>query len=140
MNQAMTLPDLCDSDYEALAGFRHALRGFLQFSETAAQAAGLTPQQHQAMLAIRAAPGRRMTVGDLAERLMLRPHSTTGLVDRMMEAALLLRVPDAADRRKVHLMLTPQAEATLAELSATHRAELARIRPLLTRILASIEG
>jgi DNA-binding MarR family transcriptional regulator len=136
----MNQPDLSDSDFEALAGFRYALRGFLQFSESAALKAGLTAQQYQAMLAIRAAPGRRISVGDLAQRLLLRPHSATGLVDRMTEAALLQRVPDETDRRKVHLTLTAQAEAMLADLAATHRAELARIRPLLTGLLASIEG
>ena len=54
---------LTQADYEALAEFRYALRQFLHFSEDAARAAGLTPQQHQAMLAIKGFPGRdRITI------------------------------------------------------------------------------
>lgn len=43
---------LFDSDYAALAEFRFALRRFQLFSETNAAAAGLSSQQHQALLAI----------------------------------------------------------------------------------------
>lgn len=43
-------------EYEALAEFRYGLRQFLHFSEQAARAAGLEPQQHQALLALRGLP------------------------------------------------------------------------------------
>jgi hypothetical protein len=67
------------ADYEALAAFRHALREFLDFSQAAARRAGLTPQQHQALLAIKGYPGREVvTVRELAERLLLRHHSASG--------------------------------------------------------------
>ena len=72
------------ADYEALAAFRHALREFLDFSQEAARRAGLTPQQHQALLAIKGYPGREVvTVSELAERLLLRHHSAVGLLDRL---------------------------------------------------------
>ena len=58
----MSNPDrpLGDRDYRALAEFRHALRRFLAFSEQAARDAGLTPSQHQLLLAVRghAGPGQ----------------------------------------------------------------------------------
>ncbi len=127
-----------DADYETLARFRFELRRFLRFSEQAAQAAGLTGPQHQALLAIRAAPGATMRVGELAERLLLRPHSASGLVDRL-EKLELVRRDTAADRRQVALALTPRADALLASLSATHRAELRRLQPLLAR-LASLQA
>ena len=58
------------AQYEALAAFRYALRKFLRFSESAAQAAGITPQQHQALLAIKGFPGRdQVTVGELHVRV-----------------------------------------------------------------------
>ena len=73
------------SQYENLAAFRFALRKFLRFSEDAAGAAGLTPQQHQALLAIKGFPGRdHVTVGELAERLQIKPHSAVGLIDRLV--------------------------------------------------------
>jgi hypothetical protein len=52
MTNENSIGDLADEDYTALADFRHALRQFLAFSEQAATTCGLTPQQHQALLAI----------------------------------------------------------------------------------------
>src|SRR5258705_13819524 len=88
------LPDevvLTQGDYEALAAFRFELRRFLQFSEEAARSLGLTPQQHQALLAIRAAPGREMSIGVLAEQLFIQPHSASELADRLVGLDLLVR-------------------------------------------------
>ncbi|WP_202814882.1 MarR family winged helix-turn-helix transcriptional regulator [Aureimonas sp. N4] len=80
-----------DEDYCALALFRRQLRSFLSFSEGAAAEAGLTAQQHQALLAIRAAAERSLPVGELADQLHLRPHSATGLVDRLARLGLVER-------------------------------------------------
>src|SRR3546814_9226771 len=68
-------PALADADYAALADFRHALRQFQAFSEARATEQGLTPQQHQALLTIRAAAPDVPSVGHVAERLMLKPRS-----------------------------------------------------------------
>src|SRR3979490_1435689 len=69
-------------EYEMLASFRYALRQFLHFSEQAAIAAGITPQQHQALLAIKGYPGRDcILVRELAERLQIRHHSAVELID-----------------------------------------------------------
>ena len=70
---------LDDHDYVALAAFRHSLRSFLAFSEQAARKAGLTPQQHQALLAVRGLVSEKgVTVGELAGRLLLKHHTTVG--------------------------------------------------------------
>lgn len=130
--------ELDDESYRALADFRHELRRFLRFSENAARDAGLTPQQHQALLAIRAAPDGRMLVGELAERLLLRPHSASELVARLESQGLAVRAPDAADRRHVHIRLTERAATILASLSAAHRAELQRSGPMLHRLLEEL--
>lgn len=84
--------DLAEQDYAMLADFRYTLRQFHAFSEDQAAALGLTPQQHQALLVIRGASGKRVTVGVLAERLMLKPHSATGLVDRLVGLRAVNRV------------------------------------------------
>jgi DNA-binding MarR family transcriptional regulator len=130
--------DIRDEDYQALASFRYELRRFLQFSEQAATAAGLSPQQHQAMLAIRAAPDRQMLVGELAERLLLKPHSASGLVDRLERLDMVSRVPAPADKRQIVVTLTPTGDRLLRTLTAAHRDELRRLRPLLARLLSGL--
>jgi DNA-binding MarR family transcriptional regulator len=128
-------------DYEALAAFRHAMRRFLAFSEAAARAAGLTAQQHQAILAIKGqGPDTPMRVGDLAEHLVIRHHSAVELVDRLVGAGLVRRAEDAGDRRRVGLRLTEKAEAVLMGLSATHLDELRRSRALLANLLARLDA
>ena len=124
-------------DYRLLAEFRHLLRGFLSFSEDAARKAGLPPQQHQALLALKGYEGNP-TVGQLAQSLLLKHHSAVGLVDRLARAGLLARERDPKDRRRVTLALTAKAERALERLSATHQEELRRLAPGLKAILARL--
>jgi DNA-binding MarR family transcriptional regulator len=128
------------ADFVALARLRYALRQFTAFSEAAATERGLTPQQHQALLAIKAAPDETMTVGEIAERLLLRPHSAGELVNRLERMGLLQRHADHIDRRKVHVCLTLAAQQKLDELSATHFEELRAIGPLLRELLSHFES
>jgi DNA-binding MarR family transcriptional regulator len=125
-------------DYQLLADFRYVLRQFLSFSEGAASHAGLAPQQHQALLAIKGAGGK-MSIGDLAQRLLVRPHSAVGLVDRLVEAKLLQRDSDQKDRRRVLLTITPAAENVLKFLTVAHRDELNRVAPILKSLLSEFE-
>jgi DNA-binding MarR family transcriptional regulator len=123
-------------DYEMLAAFRYSLRQFLRFSEEAAHAAGLTPQQHQALLAIKGFPdGDHITIGELAERLQLAHHSTVGLVDRLQKQNYLRRTQAALDHRKVYVKLTAKGEKILEKLSTEHREQLRRISPQLKSLL-----
>jgi len=113
------------TDYRRLAEFRHALRRFLAFSEAAARQAGITPQQHQALLAIKGAPKpEAVTVGYLAGQLLLQPNSAAELVDRMVNCGLLTRQEAPDDRRRVVLTFTPSADKALHALSAAHIREL----------------
>jgi len=133
--------DWADGDYRALARFRYALRVFLRFSEDAARAAGLTPNQHQLLLAIRGfpGPGGAPTVGDLAEQLQLRHHSVVELIDRAAQAGLVTRTTDPEDRRRQRLALTPAGARQLAELTSLHRAELRRFRDEMGPLLAELD-
>lgn len=130
-----TVVELHDRDYAALADFRAALRGFLAFSEARAGEVGLSPQQHQTLLAIRGAPAGQATIGYVAERLILKPHSASELVSRLEALDLIARRPAENDRRRTLLALTERAEVMLAKLSATHREEIRRLKPLLTELL-----
>lgn len=128
---------LCKTDYEALAAFRAALRRFTAFSAEAARAAGLTPRQHQALLAIKGAPGREtLAIGEIAAELMIRPNTAVELVDRLAELGLVRRGVDPDDNRRVHVGLTDRGERVLRQLSAAHLRELAAIRPTLLSLLA----
>lgn len=130
---------LAQTEYETLAAFRHALRRFLAFSGRAAREAGLSPQQHQALLAIKGGPeSGRLSIGELADRLQLRHHSAGGLADRLVRAGLAQRERSTEDRRQVHLRLTSRGERLLAGLSAAHRAELTRVGPELRALLARL--
>ncbi|WP_395397507.1 helix-turn-helix domain-containing protein [Novosphingobium sp. BL-8A] len=132
--------ELTDADYAALADFRFSLREFQAFSEGKAAECGLKPQQHQALLVIRAAPAETATVGHVAERLILKPHSATGLIDRLVALDLVVRGTSRHDRRQAVLELTPRAHAILEQLSATHREEIVRLRPLLMELLDRMGG
>lgn len=121
-------------DYRALAEIRRGMRLFLKFSAQAAGSAGLTPAQHQALLAIKGMTGA-VTVGTLATWLGIRHHSAVGLVDRLAKGKLVIRIPDPDDRRRMRLKLTPRADAKLAALSQVHRAELRRFSAALAPFL-----
>ena len=131
--------NLTTADYAQLAEFRHALRGFLRFSEEAAAAAGLTARHYQAMLILRACPaGERITIVDLAQKLYIKHNSAVGLVDRLAQEKLIVREPSNEDRRRVDLHLTARGRQVLAKLAALHRGELKRIGPTLERFFAEL--
>jgi DNA-binding MarR family transcriptional regulator len=128
-----TLPK---GDYETLAEFRYALRKFLGFSEQAAAARGLSPQQYQALLAIEGFPGRNwVNIGELAEQMRVAHHSAVGLADRMEKLGLVKRSPGQADRRRVQVALTPKGRRLLEKLSWVHRTELQSFGPRLIAVL-----
>jgi DNA-binding MarR family transcriptional regulator len=123
-------------DHEALADFRYEIRTFLNFSESAARAAGIEPQQHQALLAIKGRTrGRETTVGVLAERLQIRHNSAVELSRRLEARGWIRRSRRSADRREVRLVVTPRGEKLLAKLSISHRDELRTAGPRLIRAL-----
>jgi DNA-binding MarR family transcriptional regulator len=135
---ASPLPAMGDADYRALARFRFALRVFLRFSEDAARAVGLTPNQHQLLLAIRGYPGGAPAISEVAEWLQLRHHSTVELVDRAVESGLVVRQVDLEDRRRQRLALTARGAELVAALSASHRDELRRFRDEMNDVLREL--
>jgi DNA-binding MarR family transcriptional regulator len=128
-----------EKDYRTLALVRAELRAFAHFTEMSTGSTGLTPQQHQVLLALRAAEGRALTIGQLADAMLLKPHSISGMADRLESLGLIERLQGKHDRRRVHLQLTAKANAVLASLGQVHKAELRRLRPLLTALLAELE-
>lgn len=121
---------LSDADFRVLAAFREDLRRFLRFSESAAEEAGITAQQYQALLALRASGGR-LSVGELADQMLLQPHSASGLISRMEAAGLVERLKPDGDARRVEVHLADAGSALLSSLAMAHREELKRMRPML---------
>lgn len=116
---------LTKGDFEALSEFRYRLRRFLNFSEAAARAGGITPQQYLLLLHVKGMPAREWaSIGELAERLQAAHHSVVALVSRCEKAGLVERRPNADDRRVVEIHLLPAGETSLAQLAAQHRNEL----------------
>ena len=131
--------DLGTATYQALAEFRYQIRRFLRFSEEAARKAGLEPQHHQLMLALKGIPaGQEPRIAHLAERLQLRHHSAVELVDRLAKKGLIQRTRSELDRREVHVKLTRRGDRVLRELTLHTRAELRSAAPTLVAALRKV--
>ncbi len=123
-------------DYENLLAFRVSLRRFLRWSETQARGVGLTPAQHQLLLAVKGHRGEHgPTIGDLAGYLMLRHHSAVELVDRAEAAGIVERWGDDADGRVTRVRLTAEGEARLTRLAPAHLDELKTLAPVLDKLV-----
>ncbi len=134
-----THQEISISEFRALAEFRYQLRRFLRFSEEAARAVGLEPQQHQLLLALKGLPeGRAATVGELAERLQIQHHSAVELINRMVERDLIERSRDENDQRRVNISLTANGDEVLRKLSLLHHEELRTTGPALVRTLTAL--
>lgn len=128
-----------DDEYRRLLEFRTAMRKFLQYSKSQAEELGLTPTQHQLLLAIRGHAGEEgPTMGDVAGHLLIRHHSAVELVNRAERAGLVVRRPDDGDHRVVRLVLTSSGTAKLERISRANLSELGRLGPdfqvLLSRL------
>jgi DNA-binding MarR family transcriptional regulator len=134
-------PRPTDEDYRRLLELRTGLRRFLRWSERRAEEAGLTPAQHQLLLAIRGHPDPRgPTIGDVADSLLLRHHSAVGLIDRAEAAGLVVRGPDPDNPSAVRLRLTEQGSRRLEALSELHLAELEHLAPTMHVLWEALEG
>ncbi|ACZ41999.1 transcriptional regulator, MarR family [Thermobaculum terrenum ATCC BAA-798] len=130
---------LTEQQYQALANLRYVIRKFLHFSESAARQAGVEPQQHQLMLAIKGLPeGAKPTIGEIAERLQVQHNTAVELVNRAEAAGYVRRMKDRDDKRQVLVWLTDQGERVLDMLSAIHMSELKVMGPQLIQALESI--
>lgn len=128
-------------DFEHLLELRTGLRRFLRWSEEQAKAAGLTAAQHQLLLAIRGHPDPAgPTIGELADYLVLRHHSTVGLVDRAMRDGLVTRKPDSASRSVVRVTLTSAGAAKLDLLAEAHLQEIAHLAPTMRTLWQQLEN
>jgi DNA-binding MarR family transcriptional regulator len=126
-------------NFKAMAELRYQIRRFLRFSENAARQAGIEPQQHQLLLAVRGLPDAlKPTIGVLAERMQLQHHSTVELIDRLVERNFLFRLRSTDDKRQVLVKLTHDGEEFLKRLSLHHLQELQSAGPTFVNVLQSL--
>jgi DNA-binding MarR family transcriptional regulator len=132
---------LDQQDYERLLAFRTGLRRFLAWSGQQAEAAGITPAQHQLLLAVRGHPDPRgPTIGEIAGYLLVRHHSAVELIDRAVTAGLVARRADTQDGRTVRIVLTDDGRRRLERLAAAHLEELDRMTSQLHTLWAGLEA
>jgi len=134
----MRADEVTIDDYRGLGEFRYQIRRFLRFSEQVAREAGIEPQQHQLLLAIKGLPeGVVASISILAERLQIQHHSAVELVDRLVErtpdvtAAAFCgdRDPDGGVRRPRLKSTVGCASAPTASCTLGGRGEEERERP-----------
>ena len=132
---------LDQQDYERLLSFRTGLRRFLSWSGQQAEAAGITPAQHQLLLAVRGHPDHRgPTIGEIAGYLLVRHHSAVELIDRAEAAGLVARRADSDDGRTVRVALTADGRKRLERLAAAHLEELDRMTSQLHTLWAGLDA
>jgi DNA-binding MarR family transcriptional regulator len=133
--------DLSDDNYQRLLQVRTGLRRFERWSQQKAAEAGLTPAQHQLLLAVRGHSSEEgPTITDVADYLQIQHHSVVGLVDRAVDAGLCKRGADPSDARVVRLALTPAGRRRLRSLARAHQEELSRLGPQLQKLWEGLGG
>jgi DNA-binding MarR family transcriptional regulator len=127
-------------DYDALAAFRYAMRKFLRFSKEALSNAKLTPEQYEALLAIKTRGGSNgIIVSELSERLQVKHHTAVSLIDKLVSRNLVSRARATEDRRHVNVKLTRFGTSTIAKLAAIHRCEMRNRSPEMIKALRRLE-
>ncbi len=121
---------------EAMAEFRYALRRFLRFSETSAEAQGISAQQYQLLQVVQAMSAERpMSISIIAERMVLRHNSAVELVDRAERLRLVERLADEEDLRRSIVVLTEHGRKVLTHVATAHLAELETAGPMIVEAL-----
>ncbi len=131
--------DLTPEQYRDLAEFRRQIRQFLYFSEITAKQQGIEPQRHQLLLTVHGLPPHvKPTIGELAARMFIQPHSAVELVNRLEQTGAVARSTNPQDRREVWVRLTASGRAALRKLALAHRDELERSGPELAKALNAV--
>ncbi|HEX7945951.1 MAG TPA: MarR family transcriptional regulator [Phenylobacterium sp.] len=126
-------------DFQAVGAFRLALRRFLAFSEAGAQGAGITSQQHQALLAVKCHRGPEpMSIGELATSLLVKNHTAVELVARLVDSGLAKREPSAADRRRILLRITAKGERLLTRITRANLEQLRTTAPVFEDLMQTL--
>ena len=95
-----------------------------QLGRALEQSCGISHSMFEVLLRIARSDDGQISMGALAQQVALTTGGVTRLVDRMISAGLVERVPCPTDRRVLFAALTPAGEAKLDEASTVHAANL----------------
>ena len=127
------------TEYQALAEFRYQLAGFLRRRRSAAQDAGIEPQQYELLLAVKGLSGdKKPTIKQIAEQLRLQHHSTVELTTRLVNRGLVKRERSKEDRRSVLLSVTREGQRVMDQVVEYSLNQLRQEAPELLKTLARL--
>jgi len=103
---------------------------------------GLTLGQFDILATLRRnGPRGGLTPSRLLESVLLSSGGMTARLDKLEEAGLILRTPDASDRRMVVIELTPKGKRVIDAATATRFAEAkASLPPLSAGEMQTLAG
>ncbi|HEY0276482.1 MAG TPA: MarR family transcriptional regulator [Paenirhodobacter sp.] len=89
-----------------------------------------------------------LSMGELADKVLVEPATLTKIIDRMTADNLVFRLPDSKDRRKVKVSLAPAGIAMskkLFDVADAHEEHIAQILPTaeldeMKRILSDLKA
>ena len=81
---------------------------------------------YDVLVALANAPGHRLRLNDLADRVVLSRSGLSRLVDRIEKAGLIAREPTPEDRRGLYAVLTPAGERAMRTTWPAYAAGIAR--------------
>jgi len=80
---------------------------------------GTTLPRFDVMAALERAPAG-LTMTALSRALRVSNGNVTGIVDRLVKDGLVVRIPNAQDRRATHVALTKRGREKFADMAAVH--------------------
>jgi DNA-binding MarR family transcriptional regulator len=128
---------LTDAEFRAWHGcleFTNAVTRALDAALTAAH--GISVKEFDVLITLFNAPGGRLRMTELAERVVLTPSGVTHLVTRLERDGLVSRIVDTDDRRSFFAALTRDGRRRLRESRPTHNEV---VRTHLTRRLTATQ-
>lgn len=79
---------------------------------------GITFARFEVLVLLSFSSTGQLALSKIGERLMVHPTSVTNAIDRLVDAGLVQRTVDAADRRRVLASLTDEGERVLKEATS----------------------
>ncbi|HEY6278693.1 MAG TPA: MarR family transcriptional regulator [Streptosporangiaceae bacterium] len=134
-----------DPDVAAWRGLLVAHSRLVPAAEAELRAAGqISLSWYDVLLELNAAPGRRLRMSELGERVVLSRTRVSRVVDELAAAGLAERQPDETDGRSSFAVLTPDGRDALRRAWPVYRAairkQLSRLTPDQCRELATLLG
>jgi DNA-binding MarR family transcriptional regulator len=120
-------PELTRSEITAWTGLVRAHATLVREVDRELRAAhGLPLSWYDVLCEVASAPGHRLRMGELADRVMLTRAGLSGLVDRLEHARLVERRRCHGDARGTYAVVTAEGLQLLERARRTHRDAIRR--------------